>query len=347
MSDLDLRALAANEQSDWPKQLVEAATFTALDGWLNVAHAVYGFPIYRLETRRAGQVTGILALAHVRHPIFGSSLMTSPFGSYGGFAFTDLPSHNRLLDEARDLGTKLNVSSVNIRFDAHDQSPPEGWVQHPIYSTYLLDLPQAPETLLANFSSDHRNHIRKSLKKGFAIRFGRLELLDDAYDALARSMHELGSPFHSKRYLKTMAESLGERLELAVLSDRTGKIAGVGVLVLQGSVVASVYANILRGFRSDYAGEFLYWQLIERYALGGFKILDLGRSLIGSGNETFKMKWKPRPRRLAYWYALRPAANLPALHPKNPRFAAAIWTWKRLPSFVIRPLGPLLISGLA
>jgi hypothetical protein len=100
-------------------------------------------------------------------------------------------------------------------------------------------------------------------------------------------------------------------------------------------------------FRSDYAGEFLYWSVIERYCQKGFKVFDMGRSLIGSGNEVFKMKWKPRRQLLAYWYALMPGHRLPELNQKNPRFQAAIWLWKRLPAFIVRPLGPSLIKGLA
>ena len=50
---------------------------------------------------------------------------------------------------------------------------------------------------------------------------------------------------------------------------------------------------------------------------------------------------------LAYWYALMPGHNLPALNQKNPKFQFAISVWKRLPSFIVRPLGPFLIKGLA
>ena len=111
--------------------------------------------------------------------------------------------------------------------------------------------------------------------------------------------------------------------------------------------MTNLHANILRRFRSEYAGEFLYWSLIERYCQHGFKIFDLGRSLIGSGNETFKMKWKPRRQLLAYWYALMPGHALPDLNQKSPKFQFAIQMWKRLPSFVVRLLGPFLIKGLA
>jgi hypothetical protein len=200
---------------------------------------------------------------------------------------------------------------------------------------------------MTNYSSDHRNHVRKSFKRRFSIKFGHLDLLDDAYEALARSMHELGSPYHSKTYLRTMAESLGEAVEFAVLYRPHNELAGAGVFILQGGMATNLHANILRGFRSDYAGEFLYWMALERYCRRGFQTFDLGRSLIGSGNETFKLKWRPRKKLLAYWYTLMPGHQLPELNQKNPRFQLAISVWKRLPAFLVRPLGPFLIKGLA
>lgn len=342
-----LRRLAPDEPANWPESLTGPATFTALDSWSNFVRSVYKFPMYRFETEIEGEVTGLLALAHIQHPLFGNYLTTSPFGSYGGFAYADETSRNLLLDAARALAAELKVEYTNLRFDAGDQPPPSGWTQHPVYCTYLLDLTPNPESLLPNFSSDHRNHIRKSLKKGFIVKFGGLDLLDDAYEALARSMHELGSPYHAKSYLKAMADALGETLEFAVLYAPNGKLAGAGVFIQHSKVVTNLHANILRAFRSDYAGECLYWKVIERYAQRGFKTYDIGRSLVGSGNETFKLKWKPRNQLLAYWYALQPGAELPALNQKNPKFAAAIWLWKRLPAFLIRPLGPFLIKGLA
>jgi hypothetical protein len=160
-------------------------------------------------------------------------------------------------------------------------------------------------------------------------------------------MHELGSPYHNKAYLHTMAESLGAAVEFAVLYGPRDELAGAGVFILQDGTATNLHANILRSFRSDYAGEFLYWMALERYCRGGFRMFDLGRSLIGSGNETFKMKWRPRKEPLAYWYALMPGHRLPALNQKNPKFQLAISIWKRLPAFVVRPLGPFLIKGLA
>lgn len=347
-SDLSLqvRILRADEAIVLPESLACAAGFVGLEPWLRFVHKTYAFPIYRIVSEVRNQVDGWLALVRVKHPIFGHYLTTAPFGSYGGFVYSSIASRDALLEKARGLGSKLKVDYVNVRFKAAEETP-KGWVEHPLYATYLVDLLPDAKQLMNTFSSDHRNHIRKSLRKGFSIKFGHLDLLDDAYEALARSMHELGSPYHNKSYLRTMAESLGEALELAVMYGPRGELAGAGVFILQGDRVTNLHANILRRFRQDYAGEFLYWSVLERYCRQELKKFDLGRSLIGSGNETFKMKWRPRKEPLAYWYALMPSHQLPELNQENPKFQLAISLWKRMPAFLVRPLGPFLIKGLA
>lgn len=346
-SSHEVRVLQENEVIVLPDSLARSAGFVGLESWLTFVHKVYDFPVYRIVSQTDNKIAGWLALVHVKHAVFGNYLATSPFGSYGGFAYETIASRDDLLKKARELTIDLGVEYVNVRFNAGEESCPEGWIQHPVYATYYVDLQLDPTQLMGAYSSDHRNHIRKSLKKGFSIKFGHLDLLDDVYEALARSMHELGSPYHDKNYLRSMIESLGDILEFAVMYDSRGDVVGGGVFMFQDDIATNLHANILQRFRRDYAGEFLYWSVIERYCGKGFKIFDLGRSLIGSGNEIFKMKWKPRKQLLAYWYALAPGHALPELNQKNPKFQMAIWLWKRLPSFVVRPLGPYLIKGLA
>ncbi len=322
-------------------------SFSGLDSWMNVVHGIYDYKVYQLVVFEDIEPLAALSLVEVKHPVFGHYLVTAPFGSYGGFAFQSHAARDLLLQEASQLAEELNVEYVNIRFDEGASQPPEKWVQLPSYYTYLVALPSTPDEILKTFSPDHRNHVRKSMKKGFSVRFGHLDLLDDIYEALSRSMHELGSPYHSKNYLQKMAELLGDTLEFAVLYDPNGKIAGGGVFIYQDDTVFNLHANILRFVRSNYAGEFLYWSIIERAIQKGLKTFDLGRSLVGSGNEVFKMKWAPRKKLLAYWHWLAPRQELPSLNQKNPKFQIAIAVWKRLPAFIVRMLGPHLVRGLA
>ena len=321
--------------------------FAGLDSWSEFVRSVYGYNIHRLVAHDSGLPLGTLALVEIKHPIFGHYLATAPYGSYGGFAYENLAARDLLLKEAGQLANRLGVNYAVVRTMDDASSPPENWIQHPIYYTYLVHLSTTPDEMLKTFSSSHRNHIRKSQNKGLSIRFGRMDLLDDAYKGLSMSMHELGSPYHSKAYLRKMAEYLGENLEFAILYDSKGKISGSGVFIYQADTVSNLHANILKDKRSSYAGEFLYWSVIERGIAKKMKVFDLGRSLVGSGNEVFKLKWSPRKQQLAYWYWLAPGHDLPSINQQNPKFRIVVAIWKKLPAFIVNFFGPYIIRGLA
>jgi len=347
MTELTVRHLGADEAVDLPEKYKVKAGFAGLDAWPGFVQRYYGYPSFRLAACQGDAFVGLLALTLVRHPVFGTFLTTAPYASYGGFAYASQDAREALLAEAASLRQEVDAEYVVLRFEAGEESTPQGWQQHPVYATYLVDLAPDPETLMTSFSSNHRNHVRKSQKRGFSIRFGHLDLLDDAYEVIARSMHELGSPYHHKNYLRVMAEALGEKLEFAVVYDSSGEMAGGGVFILHGNTASNLHANVLQRYRSNYPGEFLYWSAIQRYCKTGLLTFDLGRSLIGSGNEAFKIKWNPRKQLLAYWYALPPGKPLPAINQKNPKFQLAIAIWKKLPRPIVRLLGPSLIRGLA
>lgn len=346
MPEIRVRKLELGQVTAWPDALVSSGTFTALDAWSNLVRTIYGYEVHRFEAVSGVEVVGLLVLTHVRHPIFGNYLATSPFGSYGGFAFASIEARDALLKQAQSLADELRVEYVVVRFLEGGNQSPAPWLQNPIYSTYLLDLAPNAEDLMKNFGHQHRKHTRQAMKKGFKIQFGHLDLLHETYEALARSMHELGSPYHPKRYLQRMAELLGDCVEFVVVKDVQNALVGSAVLVYHQGVASNLHANILRDFRSGYAGEFLYWSLLEHYCQMGLQVCDMGRSLNGSGNEAFKLKWRPRQVPLAYWYYLPKGGEIPELNQKSPKFRFAIWLWKRLPAFVVRALGPSLIRGI-
>ncbi len=347
MAEPSVRLLEKDEAASWPASLSSAGGFVALDAWSHFLREVYGIDYYRLEASKEGDVTGLLVLNHIKHPIFGEYLTTAPFASYGGFAYQSIEVREALLREARTLVQSLDADYGLVRFSEMVKNLPSGWTAEPNYATYLVDLMEPAEAMLSSFSQDHRNHIRRSMRRGFTIQFGQIELLDDVYHILAQSMHELGSPYHSKKYLRAMARSLGSKLEFALVYDAGGKPAGAGVFIQHGETMTNLHANILKRHRPYYGGEFLYWSAILHCYEKGIRFFDLGRSLIGSGNEVFKMKWKPRRRELSYWHHLRKINEIPGINQKNPKFQLAIRTWQRLPGFLVRAFGPALIRGLA
>jgi serine/alanine adding enzyme len=346
MPDLPVRILDPSESANWDQSLLGVGGFTALDAWSFFLRENYGYQIYRLEILENGKIAGFLVLTHVRHIIFGNYLATSPFGSYGGFAYTSIEVRDALLRDAHNLADALGVEYVVIRFIDDSKIIPVPWLQLPLYSTYLIDLPDNAENLWEGFGPQHRKHTRQSIRRGFQVQFGHLEHLDDTFEILSQSMHELGSPYHSKKYLERMAISLGDRLEFVIVRDARGLLAGSAVLIYQDRTATSLHANILRDFRSDYAGEFLYWSILEHCCQKGMTVCDLGRSLNGSGNEAFKLKWRSRKIPLAYWYYLPKGGPIPELNQKSAKFQLAIRIWRLLPAFIVRALGPGLIRGI-
>ncbi|MBK9923891.1 MAG: GNAT family N-acetyltransferase [Anaerolineales bacterium] len=345
MPEVRVRTLERMQTSAWSEALASSATFTALDAWSDLVEETYGYSIHRFEAVQGDNVQGLLVLTHVRHPILGKYLSTSPFGSYGGFAYTSIEARDALMNEARKLSDELGVEYCVLRFQS-DEEAPAPWLQHPIYSTYLINLPSNPEDLWKRFVSKDRWKMKQALTKGFQIQFGQLDLLDDTYKVMSQSMHELGSPYHSKAYLRRMAEKLGDQLEFAIVRDEKGVLVGAAVVIYDRGVASNLHANILRDFRTSYAGEFLYWSLLERYCKKGIQVCDMGRSLNGSGNEVYKMKWKPDKVPLAYWYYMPKGGQIPELNQKSAEFQFAIRLWKFLPSFLVRALGPALIRGI-
>ncbi len=346
MAEIQIRQLTAEENLILPESLSVAATFTALDSWTQLVQEIYIYDVYRFVALEENQTVGILALTHVRHPIFGNYLGTAPFGSFGGFAFSSTEARDALLAEATKLADLLKVEYAVVRFIEETNSPPAPWVGHPLYSSYQVDISPDAEEMMRGFGPQHRKHTRQSLRKGFQVCFGHLDLLDDTYEAMARSMHQLGSPYHSKNYLSKMANLLGDTLEFVVVKDAHGVLAGTAVVIYQGGIATTLHANILPEFRNEYAGECLYWSVLEHCAQKEIRVCDFGRSLNGSGNAQYKMKWNPRKVPLAYWYYLPKGGAIPELNQKSPKFQFAIWVWKRLPAFAVRLLGPALIKGI-
>jgi FemAB-related protein (PEP-CTERM system-associated) len=331
-----------------PDRLLALGGYTLLPQWALLIEKNYQYRSYRVASSQNEQITGVLVLTHIKHPVFGNYLVTAPYSSYGGVALPDTAMATEILDGAGELANRLKAEYVNIRF--HDESGSlkaiGHWHNEPNYVTFKIDLAKDLDAIMMRYGSNHRNHIRKSLKKDLTILFGSTDLLDDAYEGLAKSMHELGSPYHQKSYLASMIEELGENVLLSVIY-KNEKIAGAGVFIRQGDTIINLHANVLRQFRGDYAGEFFYWNLIAHFKTIGFSTFDLGRSLIGSGNDIFKTKWNPERIPLQYWYYLKPGQAIPSVNQKNPKFQIAIETWKRLPAFLVRWIGPYLIKGIA
>ena len=110
--------------------------------------------------------------------------------------------------------------------------------------------------------------------------------------------------------------------------------------------VLPYYAGDLPEARELAANDFKYWDLMRRACERGMRVFDYGRSKRGTGSFDFKKNWGFEPTPLAYEYKLLRRDTMPQNNPANPRYAAFISLWRRLPIGLANRLGPLIVRNL-
>ena len=349
-AELRIDEASSADETAWEAYITQRTDSTFVDSWRwrEVLERSYGLPCFWFIAKRGDEICGVLALTLTRHPLLGDYLATAPFANFGGFYFESEDVAAALLDTAEALRQRLRARYVNIRHLQSGMSPPAGWLQHPAYATYWLELPTDADTFLSeHLRTKTRAKVKQALNSGFSIQFGGLPLLEPFWHVMSHAMKELGSPYHSKAYLENIIHAFGARALLAVIYSKDGEPAGASLLLLHNDFAVQLHANVLEKFYPLRPAEFLYFSVIAECCSRRVKTLDMGRSLVESGNEEFKMKWRPTRHELAYWYRMKDETTpLPVLNQANPKFRLAIRTWQQLPLWVSRLAGPRLITGI-
>lgn len=315
--------------------------------WRLFLENIYGLEHFWYIARKNGRISGFLGLTLSNHPVFGKYLVTAPFASKGGFYADSEDVFLALFCKAEEMQDQSGARYTLIRHMDPDWRTPAGWQIDHSYATYHLELDKDIEA----FSEKHirttlRNKIRNCTKYKLGIQFGGSELIDDCWKVVNRSMKELGSPYHSRRYLEILKECMGSNAEFVLSRDGNGRIIGGGVMISHQEKMEILHMNAMKKYQSMHVADFFYWSTVQECYRRHVRLIDMGRSLVESGNETYKMKWRPSRHILCYSYHLSPNARMPNLNQRNPRFQLAINAWQRMPLAVANFLGPRLISGI-
>jgi CelD/BcsL family acetyltransferase involved in cellulose biosynthesis len=90
----------------------------------------------------------------------------------------------------------------------------------------------------------------------------------------------------------------------------------------------------------------LYWTMLENASQLGVKTFDFGRSTRGAGTHQFKLQWGAEATPMHWEYVLLTRATAPNQGPDNPKFAAAIAAWQRLPLWLANAVGPAIVRNI-
>jgi FemAB-related protein (PEP-CTERM system-associated) len=298
-------------------------------------------PVY-LMARRGAEPVGVLPLVRLKSAIFGRSMVSLPYTSYGGLLTSDLEAAGALIEHARVLAGRFGAGHLELRNSAPHCDG--GSVQtHKVGAR--LRLPGSPEHLWTMLDKKVRNLVRKGQKEALTVHQGGAELLDDFYSVFSENMRDLGTPVFPRSLFTHVLNTFDSTTVFVV---RQGTRAVAGSILLRWRKTAYVpWASALRRFRHLSPNMLLYWSMLEAAVNHGDEVFDFGRSTRDGGTHHFKQQWGAADFPL-YWERVSvngSGASTTAGAGASRQFLVDAWT--RLPLPVANWLGPRLIRHVA
>ena len=320
--------------------------------WTALIGRAFGHETQYLTAEVDGIVAGVCPLVFFRSRLFGRFAVSLPFVNYGGI-IADSPDIERsLLDAAVASTERAGGTHLELRHNGR-LFPSQPARRHKV--AMLLPLAATVEEQWAALDRKVRNQVRKAEKSGLDVAIGGLERLDDFYAVFARNMRDLGTPVYSRRFFAEVLSVFPDASRVFVVTLKGQPLAasivhGTAADAAGGarrrSALEVPWASAVRDYNALCPNVLLYWHML-RYAVDrGFSTFDFGRSTPNEGTFHFKRQWGAAPRELVWEYWLAGGRSLPNLNPQNPKFAAAIRAWQRLPVGVATALGPHIVRHI-
>ena len=318
------------------------ATFFHLSGWKRVIEAAFGHKTYYLQAKTGGRITGVLPLTHVKSPLFGNSIISNGFGVYGGPAAEDHASRTALEREAVGIAERVGADSVEFRTTVRTH---EDWpCKDQLYVTFRKSLLPSPDENMKAIPRKQRAMVRKGIQNGL-----RSEIDEDVnrlHRVYSESVRNLGTPVFSKAYFRELKREFGSACDIVTVLNGSHPIAAVLNFYFRDEVLP-YYGGGTAVARSLAANDFMYWEVMRRACVRGYRLYDFGRSKVGTGAYAFKKNWGFEATPLSYQFWLAPGKKMPDVNPLNPKYRLMITAWKRLPLGIANIIGPRLSRDLA
>ena len=332
------------DQGVWDDYVDRSATASNYHrwAWRQAIEGTYGHRPYYLAATEDGRVQGVLPLFHIKSRLFGTSLVSVPFFSYGGVLASTDAARDSLLETAAGLGRELKVERIELRQGTPSES---GWQESSSKVTMEIPLPGRPEELWKRLSTGMRNKIRNGMKHGLRAEWGGLAEIDHFYPIFAANMRNLGTPVYPKAWFQNVFRCAPESVRILTLWDGLDAVASAFLVGFRGTLELPWSASLAES-RKKYSQVLLYWTFLEWAIQQGFSRMDLGRCTPGGGTYEFKRHWNCEERTLYWHYWLPSGGAIPQLSPNRGRFHLAVRLWKHLPLPVANGLGPLIVRSI-
>jgi FemAB-related protein (PEP-CTERM system-associated) len=294
-------------------------------------------PCY-LMAERQGAVVGVLPLVEVRSVFFGVSMVSVPFGVYGGILADDAVAAAKLADSAGQLARLAGAAYVELR---HLHDPGLALPSSDLYVTFLADVPPTREGCLERIPRKARAEVRKALAQpGLSVDTSSRDV-PEFYRLFAENKRKLGSPIFPESLFWRAIEAFGDDCFILRVRHEGATVASV-LSFIHRDTIMPYYSGASDRAQELSANNLMYFALMEEAGRRGLKRFDFGRSRRETGSYAFKKNQGFEPVALKYHYVLDNGAKVPAVNPDNPKYNLARELFRRLPMPLAAKLGSLV-----
>lgn len=334
--------VSAEVSPDWDRYVLNHPFSTPfhLIAWKTSIEETFGYQPMYLSARRGGALAGVLPLFLVKSPFSGKILLSTPFAVYGGALADDEATYAAIGQYVRDLGHRLGVQHVELRNAYVDQRL--GFSPVSRYVTFTQNIGADEEAVLESIPRKTRRMVRKSLQEDFSVHVEKADpqRFEDLY---LTNLRRLGTPAFPSRHFRNLLKNF--RGSIDIREYRVGgKLASAVLSFYFKGQVMPYYGASEPALNAHAPNNFMYFDLMRWGGANGFHTFDFGRSKkeVG-GSYDFKSHWGMTERELPYEMLLVKRKTLPNLSPANPAFRLPILLWQKMPLWLTRRLGPVLI----
>jgi len=340
---LHVRQAQDGDESRWEAfvELCPEATFFHRFGWKRLLAKVLHHRTHYLLAEQDGRLAGVLPLVEVRSLLFGHSLVSLPYCTYGGAACMTPAARQALHRAAAELAQECKVEYLEMR-NLRVREP--HWPRQDLYVTFRKEiLPEVEANMLA-IPRKQRAMVRKGIKAGMT---SVVERSTRNFCALySNNMQRHGTPPLPQRYFDLLREEFGRDCQVLTVMDRYGEPVSSVLSFYFRDEVLPYYAGDVSAAREMAANDFKYWELMRRACEQGCRVFDYGRSKRGTGSFDFKKNWGFEAEPLQYEFKLLRRPRVPQNNPLNPKYRLFIKAWRALPAPIASFLGARLARHL-
>ncbi|MDH5378031.1 MAG: FemAB family PEP-CTERM system-associated protein, partial [Gammaproteobacteria bacterium] len=190
---------------------------------------------------------------------------------------------------------------------------------------------------MLNIPRKQRAVVRKGINAGLESEYDTD--VDRFYESYAYSLHGLGTPAFPRKLFHILKEEFGDDCDILSIYKDGNLVSSVMNFYYKDEVLP-YYAGASDLARVYKAHDFMYWELMRRSCERGLKWFDYGRSKVNTGPFSFKKNWGFEPKFFEYEYYLVKAKKIPNVSPSNPKYSMFINTWKKMPFWATKIVGP-------